>query len=66
MFPSENVWKIWLIMDPRRVLIALFAFLIILALAIHMILLSTANFNWLEDGVPAASVQQVAPVVPQR
>lgn len=66
MFPSENVWKIWLIMDPRRVLIALFAFLIILALAIHMILLSTADFNWLEDGVPAASVQQVTPVVPQR
>ena len=63
MFPSENVWKIWLIMDPRRVLIALFAFLIVLALAIHMILLSTAEFNWLEDGV---SVQQVTPVVPQR
>ncbi|WP_201097213.1 light-harvesting antenna LH1, alpha subunit [Thiocystis minor] len=66
MFPSENVWKIWMIMDPRRVLIALFAFLIVLALAIHMILLSTAEFNWLEDGVPAASVQQATPVVPQR
>jgi light-harvesting complex 1 alpha chain len=66
MLPSENLWKIWLIIDPRRILIGLFAFLIVLALAIHMILLSTNDFNWLEDGVPAASVQQVTPVVPQR
>lgn len=63
---SSDMWKIWLLIDPRRVLIALFAFLLILALAIHMILLSTADFNWLEDGVPAASVQQATPVVPQR
>lgn len=63
---SPDLWKIWLLLDPRRILIALFAFLIILGLAIHMILLSTAEFNWLEDGVPAATVQQVTPVVPQR
>ncbi|WP_425358423.1 light-harvesting antenna LH1, alpha subunit [Thiorhodococcus drewsii] len=63
---SPDLWKIWLLVDPRRVLIALGVFLIILGLAIHMILLSTAEFNWLEDGVPAASVQQVTPVVPQR
>lgn len=63
---SPDLWKIWLLIDPRRVLIALFAFLIVLGLAIHMILLSTAEFNWLEDGVPAATVQQVTPVVPQR
>lgn len=63
---SPDLWKIWLLIDPRRILIALFAFLIVLGLAIHMILLSTAEFNWLEDGVPAATVQQVAPVVPQR
>ncbi|NKN33050.1 light-harvesting antenna LH1, alpha subunit [Marichromatium bheemlicum] len=65
MFPTEALWKIWMLIDPRRVLIALFAFLIVLGLAIHMILLSTAEFNWLEDGVPASSVQQVTPVVPQ-
>lgn len=63
---SPDLWKIWLLFDPRRVLTALGVFLIILGLAIHMILLSTAEFNWLEDGVPAASVQQVTPVVPQR
>jgi light-harvesting complex 1 alpha chain len=63
---SPDLWKIWLLVDPRRILIAVFAFLIVLGLAIHMILLSTAEFNWLEDGVPAATVQQVTPVVPQR
>lgn len=63
---SSDTWKIWLLIDPRRVLIALFVFLVVLALAIHMILLSTTDFNWLEDGVPAASVQQATPVVPQR
>jgi light-harvesting complex 1 alpha chain len=63
---SPDLWKIWLLLDPRRILIAVFAFLIILGLAIHMILLSTAEFNWLEDGAPAATVQQVTPVVPQR
>ncbi|MBK1694843.1 light-harvesting protein [Chromatium weissei] len=63
---SPDTWKIWLLIDPRRVLIALFVFLVVLALAIHMILLSTTDFNWLEDGVPAASVQQATPVVPQR
>ncbi|EXJ13275.1 light-harvesting antenna LH1, alpha subunit [Imhoffiella purpurea] len=63
---SPDLWKIWLLIDPRRVLIALGVFLTILGLAIHMILLSTAEFNWLEDGIPAASVQQVTPAVPQR
>jgi light-harvesting complex 1 alpha chain len=63
---SPDLWKIWLLVDPRRILIAIFTFLTILGIAIHMILLSTAEFNWLEDGVPAATVQQVTAVVPQR
>ena len=40
--------KIWLLFDPRRVLVALGAFLFTLALLIHFILLSTDRFNWLE------------------
>ena len=63
---SPDLWKIWLLLDPRRILISVFAFLTVLGLAIHMILLSTKEFNWLEDGVPAATVQQVTAVVPQR
>ena len=46
------MWRIWLIFDPRRALVALFIFLFVLALLIHFILLSTDRFNWL-DGGPA-------------
>lgn len=45
--------KIWQIFDPRRTLVAIFAFLFVLGLLIHFILLGTADFNWLSDGVPA-------------
>jgi light-harvesting complex 1 alpha chain len=59
--------KIWLIFDPRRVLIALFTFLFVLALLIHFILLSTERYNWLES--PAASkavAQHMEPLPPAR
>ena len=42
------MWRIWLIFDPRRALVALFIFLFVLALLIHFILLSTNKFNWLD------------------
>ena len=42
------MYRIWLLFDPRRALVALFAFLFVLALIIHFILLSTDRFNWLE------------------
>lgn len=42
------MWRVWLIFDPRRTLIALFTFLFVLALVIHFILLSTDRFNWIE------------------
>ena len=42
------MYRIWLLFDPRRALVALFAFLFVLALLIHFILLSTDRFNWLE------------------
>jgi light-harvesting complex 1 alpha chain len=44
----DNMYKIWKIFDPRRTLVALFGFLAVLGLLIHLILLSTANFNWLD------------------
>ncbi|WMS42140.1 light-harvesting antenna LH1, alpha subunit [Acuticoccus sp. MNP-M23] len=52
------MWRTWLLFDPRRTLIALFAFLFILAIVIHFILLSTDRFNWLEGpgGTPAAAI----------
>ncbi len=42
------MWRIWLLFDPRRVLVGLFVFLFVLALLIHFILLSTSRFNWIE------------------
>lgn len=48
------MWRIWLLFDPRRALVALFTFLFVLALLIHFILLSTARFNWLDGPHKAA------------
>ncbi len=61
------MWRIWLLFDPRRVLIALFTFLFVLALLIHFILLSTNKFNWIEgsSASPAAAVQEISPT-PER
>jgi light-harvesting complex 1 alpha chain len=44
--------KLWQIFDPRRTLVAISAFLFILGLLIHFILLGSADFNWLGDGLP--------------
>ena len=53
------MWRLWLIFDPRRTLVALAIFLFVLALLIHFILLSTDRFNWIE-GPPAAAGAGVA------
>lgn len=58
------MWRIWLIFDPRRALVALFIFLFVLALLIHFILLSTDKFNWLDGPRNAAPVAAVAPATP--
>ncbi|RKT43376.1 light-harvesting antenna LH1, alpha subunit [Thiocapsa rosea] len=39
--------KVWQIFDPRRTLVGLFSFLLVLGLLIHFILLSSPGFNWL-------------------
>ena len=57
------MWRIWLIFDPRRALVALFIFLFVLALLIHFILLSTDRFNWL-DGPHKPPVATTAPAAP--
>jgi light-harvesting complex 1 alpha chain len=50
------MYKVWLLFDPRRALVALVAFLFVLALLIHFILLSTDRYNWLE-GKPSKTGQ---------
>ena len=54
------MWRLWLIFDPRRTLVALFTFLFVLALLIHFILLSTDRFNWL-DGAHSPPATAAAP-----
>lgn len=60
------MWRMWLLFDPRRTLIALFVFLFGLALVIHFILLSTSRFNWLEGprATPAKASEMMTPVTP--
>jgi light-harvesting complex 1 alpha chain len=52
------MWRVWLLFDPRRALVALFVFLFVLALLIHFILLSTNKFNWLDGPRTNAVAQQ--------
>ncbi|MEM8982573.1 MAG: light-harvesting antenna LH1, alpha subunit [Pseudomonadota bacterium] len=42
------MWRIWLLFDPRRALVAMAVFLFVLAIFIHFVLLSTDRFNWIE------------------
>jgi len=56
------MYRVWLLFDPRRALVALAGFLFVLALIIHFILLSTDRFNWLE-GHPSktGAIEMIAP-----
>ena len=58
----SKFYKIWLIFDPRRVFVAQGVFLFLLAAMIHLVLLSTPGYNWLEEaGARALAAQGVAP-----
>lgn len=57
------MWRLWMIFDPRRTLVAMATFLFVLALLIHFILLSTDRFNWLEGpSASATAVEQMSPM----
>lgn len=59
------MYRIWMIFDPRRTLIALFTFLGVLAFTIHFILLSSPAYNWVgtsADGM--AAVAEMSPLPP--
>lgn len=53
------MWRIWKLFEPSRVLIGIGAWLAVLALLIHFILLSTERFNWVE-GAAVSSVTETA------
>lgn len=59
------MWRLWFYFDIRRTLVALHVGLAVLAFTIHFILLSTENYNWLEDaGAGAAQAAVTAPEAP--
>ncbi len=71
------MYRIWLLVDPRRALPALYAFLGLLAVVIHLILLSSNRYSWIENGtLPAdkapvaasrpAAAAEMAPLPPNR
>jgi light-harvesting complex 1 alpha chain len=47
------MWRIWLLVDPRRIFVVQGIFLAFLAMMIHFVLLSTDRYNWFND--PSAS-----------
>lgn len=57
------MWRLWLLFDPRRTLVALATFLFALAILIHFVLLSTSRFNWIEgpSAAPAAMTSAAPP-----
>lgn len=60
------MWRVWLLFDPRRAMIALAVFLFTLAVLIHFILLSSDRYNWIDGaagGGASASLSQDVEVV---
>ena len=56
------MWRIWKVFDPRRVLVAQGIFLFSLAALIHLILLSTNKYNWLDGPKARPVATQNAPL----
>jgi light-harvesting complex 1 alpha chain len=59
------MWRIWLLVDPRRLFVVQGVFLFGLAAMIHLILLSSDHYNWLQGPKKdKAATAQNAPMPP--
>ena len=56
------MWRIWRLFDPIRVMVAQAVFLFALAAMIHLILLGTNKFNWMDGPRAHAVAAQNAPL----
>ena len=56
------MWRIWRLYDPLRAMVVQGVFLFGLAAMIHLILLSTNKFNWLDGAKKPAVATQNAPL----
>lgn len=59
------MWRIWRLFDPLRAMVAQAVFLFGLAAMIHLILLSTTTYNWL-DGPAARASKATVPAAPAK
>lgn len=58
------MWRIWRLYDPLRALVVQGIFLFSLAALIHLILLSTDTYNWLNGPNARAVVSQKSAMPP--
>ena len=56
------MWRIWRLFDPLRAMVVQGIFLFGIAVMIHLILLSTNKFNWLDGPKKAAVASANAPM----
>ena len=58
------MYRLWLIFDPRRVMIVMTLWLAVLALTLHFIMLSTDRYNWIDRSAakPSVASAQMAPL----
>ncbi|MBX3634223.1 MAG: light-harvesting protein [Rubrivivax sp.] len=60
------MWRIWKLFDPQRAMVAQGVFLFAVAVMIHLILLSTPTFNWLDGPNARATKAQNAAMPAQK
>jgi light-harvesting complex 1 alpha chain len=56
--------RVWLYVDPRKAMVGQAVFLFGLAALIHLILLSTNRYNWLEEDGAQATASAAADMTP--
>jgi light-harvesting complex 1 alpha chain len=50
------MWRVWRLFDPLRAMVAQGVFLFGLAVMIHLVLLSTNKFNWLDGAKSGGAI----------
>ncbi|MCX7228178.1 MAG: light-harvesting antenna LH1, alpha subunit [Burkholderiales bacterium] len=56
------MWRVWRLYDPLRAMVVQGIFLFSLAAMIHLILLSTDRFNWLDGPKAKPAAMQNSPM----
>lgn len=62
--PSEQDYRIWLVVNPSTWLMPIFMALVVLALAVHLVAFSIPGRAWTNQKAPVVEVAPVAVVEP--